>query len=344
MPQTRLTPGPLLTPEGRLAQAGYATSLVRQYDRAAIRAPGYRIKEWDYYLIHDQRRGLALTVDDNSYMGLLGVSWLDFETPVEHTVNKMSLFPMGKTGLPFSSETGVTRLENGSSFAEFVNEGARRRLRVRLDKFLEGETLTADLTLTDAPADSMVIATPFAEDPLAFYYNQKIVGMRAAGRVAIGGREYSFDPACSFALLDWGRGVWTRDNTWYWSAAQGAMGPDSFGFNLGYGFGDTSAATENMLFYNGVAHKLAAVDFGIPQKPEGGDDFMAPWNFTSSDGRFEAVFTPIIDRASRTDAKLILSDQHQVFGRFTGKAVLDDGTVIPFADYLGFAEKVHNKW
>ena len=55
-------------------------------------------------------------------------------------------------------------------------------------------------------------------------------------------------------------------------------------------------------------------------------------------------FVPIIDRASCTDVKLICSDQHQVFGKFTGKMVLDDGTEIKLRDFVGFAEKVHNKW
>ena len=40
----------------------------------------------------------------------------------------------------------------------------------------------------------------------------------------------------------------------------------------------------------------------------------------------------------------IKSDQHQVFGRFTGTATLDDGTVIRVRDMIGFAEKVENKW
>ena len=55
-------------------------------------------------------------------------------------------------------------------------------------------------------------------------------------------------------------------------------------------------------------------------------------------------FEPVMDRASCTDVKLIMSDQHQVFGKFNGKAVLDDGTVLEVKDLLGFAEKVHNKW
>ena len=55
-------------------------------------------------------------------------------------------------------------------------------------------------------------------------------------------------------------------------------------------------------------------------------------------------FVPVLDRASCTDIKLIKSDQHQVFGRFTGRAVLDDGRAIEVKDFPGFAEKVENKW
>jgi len=96
-----------------------------------------------------------------------------------------------------------------------------------------------------------------------------------------------------------------------------------------------------MLFYDGKAHKLSRVSFHIP----GGEkDFLSPWTFDSDDGRFTMDFVPVLDRASCTDLKLIKSDQHQVFGRFTGKAVLDDGRVIEVRDFPGFAEKVENKW
>ena len=71
---------------------------------------------------------------------------------------------------------------------------------------------------------------------------------------------------------------------------------------------------------------------------------MKPWTFSSSDGRFEMSFVPVIDRANRTSVVVIESDQHQVFGRFTGRAVLDDGTVLEVKDLMGFAEKVKNRW
>ena len=66
--------------------------------------------------------------------------------------------------------------------------------------------------------------------------------------------------------------------------------------------------------------------------------------FTASDGRFEMTFEPVLDRAACLDYKVIVSDQHQVFGKMSGKAVLDDGTEINIKDVMCFAEKVHNKY
>jgi hypothetical protein len=150
---------------------------------------------------------------------------------------------------------------------------------------------------------------------------------------------YIFDQANSFATLDWGRGVWTYDNTWYWGSASGKIGNNLFGFNIGYGFGDTSAATENMIFWNDKAHKLEDIKFHIPE-----DSFLKPWKFTSSDNRFEMDFVPILDRFDDTNLGIIRSCQHQVFGRFTGIAVLNDGTKVEVKNFLGFAEKVQNRW
>ncbi len=115
------------------------------------------------------------------------------------------------------------------------------------------------------------------------------------------------------------------------------------GFNIGYGFGDVSAASENMLFVDGVAHKLDRLTFNIPLK-DGKEDYLSPWTFTSSDGRFETAFTPILDRAADTNVGPLLSDQHQVFGYMDGLITLDDGSKITLDHFLCFAEKVHNKW
>lgn len=334
---------PLLDGKGNLTQPGYAKKLLPVYERAKVKGGFARLKEWDYYLVLCPQFALALTVADNSYMGLDSVSFLSFQGgPWEITKSPMRAFPMGGTGLPATSAAGATASAGKGHALLFNVADGKRTLVAHMDKFRGDEALDAAVTLTDEPEESMVICTPF-DKPGHFYYNQKILCMRASGTVSIGNEKYEFSPERSFGLLDWGRGVWTYSNTWYWGAASGVADGVPFGFNLGCGFGDTSAATENMLIYNGKAHKLSQVAFNIPLR-DGREDYLKPWTFTSDDGRFEMDFVPVLDRASCTDVKLIKSDQHQVFGKFTGKAVLDNGQVVEVKDFMGFAEKVVNKW
>jgi hypothetical protein len=338
--QRELTAGDLLDGQGRLQEAGWARGETRRYRREAIRAPWYRIKEWDYYCVLDEACGLALTVADNAYMGFLSASWLDFSKPDTITESVTIPFPRGRMGLPGSADAGDIVQNHPRISLAFRHEPGGRRLSVACPGFAGGRGLKGEIFLAQPPMDRMVIATPFPDAPRAFYYNQKINCMPAEGRVEMDGREHVFAPATAFGLLDWGRGVWTYDNTWYWGSASGLVGGRSFGFNIGYGFGDTSAATENMVFMDGVAHKLDGVTFHIPSGTYDG----APWRFSSSDGRFEMDFQPIVDRSAAVDLKILRSIQHQVFGRFSGFAVLDDGRRIEVKDFLGFAEEVENRW
>lgn len=338
-----LRSAPLLNASGDLAEPGWARSLLPVYRRSDIRVSPMRIKEWDYYLITDGHVGLALTIADNGYMGLDSVSFLDFDEGWEQTKSPMRLFPMGKTGLPESSADGASEIARGGYAMAFYHEDGARRLSFHMDRFLDGDAIEGIVTLSAAPEESMVIATPF-DKPGHFYYNQKINCMRAEGWITLGKRRIELTPDRFFGVLDWGRGVWTYHNTWYWGSASGELDSVPFGWNIGYGFGNTAAASENVLFYDGRIHKLGTVEFHIPKDEKGRNAYLNVWNFTSDDNRFYMDFTPVLDRSALTSAIIIKSDQHQVFGRFTGRVTLDDGTVLPVRDFFGFAEKVENKW
>ena len=166
--------GPLLDEKGHLTTSGYARKLLLDYDRSRIKANKLRIKEWDYYFIYDDEYGLALTIDDNSYMGLGGVSVIDFKTPKETTVNLMSVMPLGKSKMPSSSQSGSCFFKQKDAYLAFYNNGAKRDLQVNFPNFNK-ETLTASVTLTDAPEESMVIVTPYKEDKKTFYYTPRVL-------------------------------------------------------------------------------------------------------------------------------------------------------------------------
>ena len=176
----------LLDDNGELREPGWSKSLVQRYDRSMIKAPKWRIKEWDYYLVMSDKFAGAFTISDDGYIGLQSVSLLTFgDEPWEHTQTVLNPFPMGRINLPEDSSVGTTKYMD-------------KRLKMKFD-----------------------------------------------------GVVYEFNREKDFGTLDWGRGVWTYDNTWLWGSGNADLDGNRFGFNIGYGFGNTSAATENAIFYIG---------------------------------------------------------------------------------------------
>lgn len=335
----------LLNADGNIAQPGFAKKMLYNYNRENVKAKKSRLKEWDYYYISNKEFALCLTISDMGYVGALSLTVMDFVTPAQFTNSAICLFPMGKFNMPRTSETGDCAWKIGKVEMSFKNDGTTRHLTGKYpnaDKL--GTDVTWDITLDQVPEESMVIATPF-DKPAHFYFNQKINCMRAQGSFALGDKVCTFDGADSLATLDWGRGVWTFDNTWYWGSLQTRLKDGStFGWNIGYGFGNTSAASEDMFFYNGKSHKIGRTEFIIPGDKEGEPRYMEDWQFVSDDGRLDCTFHPLIDRYEPFDLKVMCMIPHQVFGYVSGKCILDDGTVIELDNVLCFAEKVHNKW
>ncbi len=330
----------LLNAAGELNEAGYATGLILDYDPRDIKANRLRIKEWDYYHIVSGEGNYALSflAADNRYMGLVNAAVMDFNTKEKFDCTETPILPMVSLHMPCTSESGDISFQSKTCDFHLDRTPEGRHLYCRYDNTFRYPSLEADVFLSQPPMDTMVIATPWTENKKAFYYNQKIPCMRASGYVKTKGRTYTFHPETDFGILDWGRGVWTYDNTWYWGIGSGLVDGKPFGYNVGYGFGDTSAATENMLFYDGKAHKLDLVDFGIP------GHVMNPWHMTSNDGRFTMTFTP--EYNDRTDISIGILSQHadKLFGRVSGTVVLDDGIKLNIENMLVFHECVHNKY
>lgn len=155
---------PLLNEKGHLTEPGYAKTMLPIYKRSAIKAPGWRIKEWDYYYIGNDKHGIALTIADNSYMGLDSISLLDFTAPWEHTNSPISAFPSGKVGFPSTSVKGDVFHSGKNHALYFRNDGEKRVLEFSMKNFYKGKSIEGCIELADPHGESMVIATPFAEN------------------------------------------------------------------------------------------------------------------------------------------------------------------------------------
>lgn len=332
------TPGDLLDSNGVLIQKGYSTEAVLTYNRDSIKARPWRIKEWDFYQVSNNDYCLQLTIGHVSYAGSVSVKLFEFASGRHYEVTQMLVLPFNSLRMPLSAEEGDLTVERKNMFMQFqVFEGGRKLICRATGKQLPKMELEIELSQPDKT--SIVMATPFDEDPSYFYYNHKINGMPASGFVRVDGREYRFEPESGFGLLDWGRGVWPFSHEWFWGNGSCYVEGKRFGFNIGHGFGNTSNATENILFYDGTAHKLGQVHYDLSA---GG--YMSRKQITSEDGRFEMEFMPIYDQQTATKLLFIDNKCHQLFGTFHGKAVLDDGKVLEINNMVAFIEHAVNHW
>jgi hypothetical protein len=343
--QIELTqPGPLLNPDGYLAQVGWARQPLLDCNLESTRFYAlrlfqrFRIKRWDYYAVFTPKRFFSATIADLGYAGNIFVYAMDFETGELH--EEGLVVPLG-TGVDLSrnSTEGDSHFENEKASLTFNLHSNQRHLSVSWPGFHEGRGIQAEITLAcPAGNESMNIVIPIGKK--RFYYNRKINCLPASGQVKYGDTTEMLDPKNCAGSLDWGRGVWEYHSSWNWASASGfLLDGRTVGLNLGCGFGDLSKAGENALILENRIHKLEQVKFDYVS-----GDYMKPWHFTDSEGRLDLVFTPFKDRTAQTNLGVIVSEVHQMFGRYNGKAVTDDGKAVQIKDLIGFAEEHHARW
>jgi hypothetical protein len=245
-------------------------------------------------------------------------------------------FPLGVFDMPPGSEAGSVKVQRGKSRLDFVvMEGGVRILKVDVPKFGRNRSLRGELVLScPAGAESLVTNTPWRREKSAFRYSRRSPWYTAEGVMQVGSSELVFTRGNAWGILDWNRGVRPRGDVRYWAAACGQSEGRQLGFSVGYGSADSTQGTENAFFLDGKLHKLDQVTFHINPA-----NWLLPWRFTSNDNRLEMLFTPHQERMERNRMLLYSLTRRQVCGFFSGRVILDDGSLMEFQNITGFAER-----
>ena len=314
---------------------GYTLQGDAVYTRNLIRTVPWRLKEWDFYQIADERLCLQLVIGHVSYAGNCNIALFDHvsgEKIFEH--GAITPLPFASMHLPESAHAdSLLSFSHGGVALSFETQGGVRKHTAHCGGF------HAEVTLVPTIPQSITICTPFFKQR-EFYYNEKINLLKATVSASLDGKSFAFDPDRTFSLIDWGRGVWPFSHEWYWSSASTLLDGTPFGFNLGCGFGDTSRArgTENVIYHAGQAIKLGQVSITHAS------NVMHPWHLESDDGRFSAVLTPRYNRDTVTKLLFVDNRCNQMFGTFEGTFIDNIGARIHFTNVFGFAEHAVNHW
>ncbi len=340
--------------EGHLLCPGWARRNVFDYERDAAR-PKWRRKEWDFYQISDGRYMVQLNFANISIGGYAQASITDLRHKQNDnklhtgTIVEATAFFLGgkKYILPKKGDQPNTvDFTVGKTQFKALTEEENRTLYFKGE--VDGKTVECSFSMDIMPnLENITTVLPFSGYPTRYFMTTKQNSMPCEGTFRWGDREWTFSKEDTFAFLDWGRVNTPYKMVWYWgNGNKYVVGKDGkkhlFGFEITWGIGDESNATETCIFYDGVAHKFGAVDVEVFPKP---DKFMSPWHFVSEDGRFDFVMEPFYDHHGDLNVlNLLRMNCHQVHGIWKGRAVLDDGTVVEVEDMYAFCEYCENKW
>lgn len=329
-----------------LVRGGWARKDVFEYDRNNVK-PHRRGKEWDFYQISNGKFMIKASFANISIGGYLGISLTDLENH-KVIINGMDLFLGGrdKFALPaVSDQPHVVSYKVGKGEFRFeVKEGKRI---IEASTIYQKKPVKYRFEMDILPNhENITTVLPFKEDNTKFFMTTKQNCMATEGSISLGDEVWNFSKEDTFTVLDWGRINSPYKLVWYWgNASTYIVDKDgtkhTFGFEITWGIGDESNATETALFFDGKLHKIGSVD--VEKFPK--NNYMEPWHIVSEDGRFDFTMTPTYDHHEDTNiCNLVRMNAHQVHGRWSGKAVLDDGKVIEIEDMYAFCEYVENKW
>ena len=333
---------PLLGQDGTLLAAGWARKNLFRYDRDAVKHT-LRRKEWDFYQISDGQLMLQVSFANISLGGYASLVLVDLRQG-KTLLSDMAPFVGGKDRYVLPARGDVPNRVSfrvGKALFE-VDTGAE----LKTIRYENGDLRCEIRAEIPAGLENITTVLPFKGYPDRYFMTTKQNCMPCEGMVRAGEQSWRFSKEDAFCILDWGRVCTPYSLVWYWGNGSGwirdAEGEKHlFGFEITWGIGDESQATETCLFFDGKAHKFGAVDVETFPKP---DRWMEPWRFVSEDGRFNLTMTPTYDHHSDLNVLVMRMHSHQVHGLWSGSVTLDDGRVLEIRDLPAFCEYVENRW
>lgn len=324
----------LLKPNGHLKEKGYATRMQFVYNRECAKLGPMPLKEWNFYQFHCDHYALQLTLGHLTYFGQMAVTLIDLNTGEKWGYSTLKPFFVPQLDTD-PEKPSVSEYKNAECHLKFTVHDSKRVLALK-GRSKEYDKIEVKLVVENDPNnEKMVIATPFS-NPKQFYLNYKENYYKANGTIRFGNKKVDFIDATG--LLDWGRGVWPYSHEWYWGSLTSHIDEVPFGFNIGWGFGDTRNATENMYFYNKKAYKVGKL---IAEWDD--NNLMAVKHFHDKEKKIQFTFTPTFDNYTFNEFVVVDTHCHQVYGLFSGTIETEDGTK-EFKDVLAFIEHAVNRW
>jgi hypothetical protein len=335
-------PTALCTPDGRrLLPAARGWSRLPLH-RANLRGRWGRTKRWDYWAVLTDDLAISVTYADVDYLGIVAVWWADVATG--RSGGRERVVPFGRR-IELPDVPGSAPLTYGSSPLDVrigsTDEDGATRLWA---DWREADGSPARLTaVVEQPPghESVNVVIPWSDT--RFQYTSKHQARPAHGELLVGEQVHHFgdEHGPAWGVLDVGRGRWPYRTRWNWGGGAGrSTDGHVVGIQVGGRWTVGTGATENGVVVDGQVLKLGeeltwTYDWDRP---------LAPWWVRSADGTLDLRLQPRYDRHARTQALVLATEVHQVFGRWHGRVPAPEGRTLEVDGIVGFAEESRSRW
>jgi hypothetical protein len=337
----------LCRPDGRTLDPAARGWSRRPLHRANLRGRWGRTKRWDYWAILADDVVVSVTYADVDYLGLADVWWLDQRTGV--TGGHQGPVPLAR-GLHLPDRPGTEPLTyaGGRSSMSLIDDEGGTTITATWPE--AGGTIGRLDARIDLPEDheSLNVVIPWSDR--TFQFTSKHQARPARGSLTVGDRTYDFGVppggetggGAAWGVLDVGRGRWPYRTRWNWGGGAGIAtdGRTVVGVQFGAKWTEGTGFTENGVIVDGRLNKIGeelvwTYDWDAP---------MQPWRVHHPDGSLDLTLAVDHDKHSRTQALVLATEVHQVFGRWTGHVTDETGRRVEVDGILGFAEESRSRW
>ncbi|MER7797963.1 DUF2804 family protein [Microbacterium sp. NPDC096154] len=185
----------------------------------------------------------------------------------------------------------------------------------------EGPAVTGRLELDPSRASAPLVVSSRLPGGGRMYTN-KIV-FPASGSLRVGGREYAFDPARDFAILDEHKSHLPYRTRWVWGTFALPHDGGFLGANFAHRPHTPGEEEESAIWTPTGVEPLSDITF-TPQ----GEDRLSPWRIRSADGRLDVTFSPQGRKDVNVNFVVAALRYFQMYGTYTGTVNgIDIGTV-----------------
>lgn len=241
-------------------------------------------------------------------------------------------------------DNGVSVFKSGKKIIRMsyqLNAQGERRKILDIDF---GKELKLKAEMIEFPDyESMALCSPCSIN--GWVYAQKTAALPVTGSIKCALGHFDLKARNVYGHHDFSAGYMRRETFWNWACFSGMShnnrkSDDSpaIGLNVSWGVNETGYS-ENCFWVDNTLYTLPQVQFRFDR-----DDPHSTWRIRSEDQRIDLSFVPEGLHKEQINALVLATNFKQLFGRFDGYLISEDGQRFDIENYYGFVEDHYSKW